>query len=227
MAKIIVKKTEIFASIGATGVLSEFGSYAESDVAYSTDLDDLQSRDAWAEGFASAVDANNSPMIQDLNTLFHVLTSQLVYLYQEGISEWNAGKTYYIGSFVKHADGRVFMSLIDDNLNNAITDTTKWKSVLTSKIVSPDDSYSVAYDVHTVFANKASAITITIPAPATTNEGREIIIKNIGAGTCSVVVTGGSTIAGNATTDLAQYGAIIIRSAGDKWDLIVKYPQTY
>jgi hypothetical protein len=223
MARLIQKRTKIFASVGATGVLSEFGSYAESDPTYSENIDDLQSRDAWNDGFSSAVDVNNCPMIQDLNTLFYVLTSQLVYLAEEGISEWDSAKTYYIGSFIKESDGRVFMSVADDNLNNALSDTTKWKLVLENRVISPEDNYSVAYDIHAVFANKATAITITVPTPSEANKGREIVIKNINSGTCSIVVNGGSTIAGNATTNLAQWGAIVIRSSGDKWDLLKNY----
>lgn len=228
MAKIDVKHTKIFASIaatGATGVTSEFGSYANGDPEYSSDIDAIQSRSAWNEGFSLAVDANNAPMIQDLNSLFYTLTSQLFYMMQEGISEWVATKTYYIGSFVKTSDGRVFMSLTDDNLNHAVTVTTEWIAVITNKVASPSDDYAIAYDIGIVFANKGSAITITVPAPDSTNAGREIIIKNINTGTCAVVVSGGSTIAGNATTNLSQYGAMVIRSEGTKWDLLKKHPE--
>lgn len=223
MARLVQKRTKIFAYVGATGVLSEFGSYAESDPTYSDDIDNLQSRNAWGDGFSSAVNSNNCPMIQDMNTLFYILTSQLVYLAQEGLPEWNSEKTYYIGSFIKEQDGRVFMSVVDDNLNNALTDTTKWKLVSENRVAIPTDSYAVAYDVNKVFSNKSSAITITVPAPSNANKGREIIIKNINTGTCSVVVDGGTTIAGNATTNLLQWGAMVIRSAGDKWDLLKNY----
>ena len=49
---------------------------------------------------------------------------QLAYLMQEGVPEWNADTTYYIGSIVNDGLGNCYRSLTDSNLNNALTDTT-------------------------------------------------------------------------------------------------------
>ena len=58
---------------------------------------------------------------------------------QEGIPEWNKDTTYNKGSILKAYSGTTlqnYVSLVDDNLNNAVTDTTKWKSGLANSDLS-------------------------------------------------------------------------------------------
>jgi hypothetical protein len=70
---------------------------------------------------------NQSPPLQDLNGLFYWLSSQLGYICQTGIPEWETNTVYYIGSIVSGVgNGIVYISLTDSNTGNAVTNTTYW-----------------------------------------------------------------------------------------------------
>lgn len=65
---------------------------------------------------------------------------------------------------------------------------------------------------HVVIANKGTAMTYTLP-PAT-GSGREIIIKAIGAGGCTIDGDGAETIDGAASKGLGQYAAMTLIDYG-------------
>lgn len=102
-----------------------FGSLAEGAPDYSTNPETIQSLGAYENGWYSAVMGNNSPAMQDRNSLDFLNSYQLAYLMQSGVPEWNSETTYYIGSKV-NVDGEVYTSLVDDNLGNLIGDASKW-----------------------------------------------------------------------------------------------------
>ena len=127
MVELDRKLQKIFAGgVLPNNVLGIFGSGAEGSPAYSGDLDVLQSLDAYIEGFASAVINNSAPAMQDMNTLHYIVTTQLSYLFQQGVPLWLATETYYVGSVAKDANGILYRSLTSANLNNALTDTAHW-----------------------------------------------------------------------------------------------------
>lgn len=132
MSKITRKIAKIFGSTANASEISEFGSLAAGSPVYSTDPTVIQSLSKWASGWFSAVIGGNSPAIEDMNALFYVLSYQLAYLMQAGVAEWDATTTYYIGSFASDGLGNIYSSIVDTNLNNALTDLTKWK--LTTKL---------------------------------------------------------------------------------------------
>lgn len=127
MVELDRKLQKIFAGgVLPNNVLGVFGSGAEGNPTYSGDLDVLQSLDAYIEGFASAVINNSAPAMQDMNTLHHIVTTQLSYLFQQGVPLWIDIETYYVGSIAKNANGILYRSLTSDNLNNALTDPAHW-----------------------------------------------------------------------------------------------------
>lgn len=127
MVELDRKLQKIFAGgVLPNNVLGIFGSGAEGAPAYSGDLDVLQSLDAYIEGFASAVINNSAPAMQDMNTLHYIVTTQLAYLFQQGVPLWLATETYYIGSIAKDANGILYRSLTSDNTGNALTDANNW-----------------------------------------------------------------------------------------------------
>lgn len=85
----------------------------------------VQSLTNFLEGWYSAVEGAYSPAIEDMNALFYLAFFQLAYLNQTGVSEWDSGTTYYTGCLVQ-SSGVMYVSIIDTNLNQAITDSTKW-----------------------------------------------------------------------------------------------------
>lgn len=131
MAKILRKVAKIFGSSAGANQIAEFGSLAASAPAYSTDPAVIQSLSNWLVGWFDAVIGANSPAIEDMNAFCYVMAYQIAYLMQAGVAEWDATTTYYIGSMV-NSSGSIYTSLIDNNLNNPVTDTTKWSSLITN-----------------------------------------------------------------------------------------------
>ena len=106
------------------GNVAVWGSLLAGSPAYSGDLDTIQSA-GWLQGLNGALVGNKSPALEDLNGLFLVLTQQLAYLLQAGIPEYDPATTYVENGFAR--DGLdVYVSLVDDNLGNALSDMIKW-----------------------------------------------------------------------------------------------------
>jgi hypothetical protein len=132
MAKITRKEQKVFGgNLTATNNIAQFGSLKAGSPAYSLDPDTIQSLSAYINGWAAAVVNNNAPALQDVNALDFLFSRQLAYLMQTGIAEWVATTTYYIGSMVNDGYGETYVSIVDDNLNNVLTDTTKWRRYIT------------------------------------------------------------------------------------------------
>lgn len=183
MSKITRKNQKIFAGdVSTSGVISQFGSLKAALPNYSSDLDVIQSLDAWGEGWASAVISSHFPAVQDLNALYYVLTKQISYLMQAGIPEWNAATTYYIGSFVSAPNGSdraIFISVADTNLNQSLNNTAKWMLYDSRKFsVCSTNTYAVLYDDRYIQMTYAGDTTLVLPEPTALNKGRKISVAN-------------------------------------------------
>jgi hypothetical protein len=229
MAKIVRKNQKVFAgSVPVSNVVAQFGSFKNATPNYSSDLDTIQALNAWGEGWASAVVNNYAPPMQDFNAVFYTITKQLAYIMQNGLVYWNAATTYYIGSLVSDDVGGVYMSLVDDNLNKALTDSTKWLNFYSKKVtvISTSANYTVVNaDWYIRWTDNVTGTLryIDLPAPSAANTGREIIVKYTGNTVQSqllVRVTGGSTIDGSATVAFNQYVAKRFISNGTNWEVI-------
>ena len=138
MAKIARKNMKIFGVNAGAQQRGVFGSLAAGLPAYSTDPETIQSLSNYEDGWFGAVLGNNSPAIQDMNALQFLFAYQLAYGFQAGIPEWDDATTYYAGSLV-NAAGVVYVSIADDNLNNAVSDESKWSPYSTSPAGSMQD----------------------------------------------------------------------------------------
>ena len=130
MAKLSRKTQKIFASNSAQNQVSTFGSIKAGAVAYSKDVSNIQT-EAFEGGWSSAVQDDYAPYRQDRNAVDFVTTSQLAYVFQEGVPEYDANTTYYKGSWVKGLDGdtyAIYESLSDDNIGNNLSDEEKWEA---------------------------------------------------------------------------------------------------
>lgn len=125
MAKITRVLQKLFGSTASADQIGQFGSLAAGTPVTTTDPATMQSLSNWLEGWFGAVLGGNSPAIEDMNAVCFVFARQLAYIFQNGIPEWETNTTYYIGSVV--ASGlNTYTSIVDDNLGNLVTDTTKW-----------------------------------------------------------------------------------------------------
>lgn len=138
MAKIPRKTALQFAAnylAAASGQIAQFGSVKTGTPVYSGDPAVLQALTAWLQGWSGAVVANsggnNQPTLEEMNAVLVVLSYLLMYIQQEGVEEWDADTTYYQGSWAKATDGSglAYVSLVNNNTNQALTDATKWTSL--------------------------------------------------------------------------------------------------
>jgi hypothetical protein len=224
MAKILVKKQDVFADLlSATGNIAQFGSMKAAAAAYSKDLDTIQALDAFAAGWTGAV-SSGPPYIEDLNGLFYLLTTQLAYLNQTSIPEWNASATYYIGSLVNDGADVIYMSGVNDNTNNALTDGTKWHPIKSKKsIIITSLPYTVLNSDNFITVNFTPTVTdngVVLPTPSAINLGRKVTVKQIAvisAANLIVRTADASTIDGSSSSLQAQYTAKSYTCDGTNW----------
>lgn len=100
MAKIPRITQKVFAGSPGFEQVAEFGSLAAAAPVFTVNAATIQSLGAWTGGWFDAVIGGSSPAIEDMNGFCLVVTQQLAYGLQQGIPEWDAGTTYYVGSVV-------------------------------------------------------------------------------------------------------------------------------
>ncbi|MGB2578153.1 hypothetical protein AAIR98_000917 [Elusimicrobium simillimum] len=112
--------------------IAVFGSLAAQNPAFSNNPDEIQSLDAFLNGWLEAIVGDKNPTMEDMNALFYLAFYQLSYLFQQGIAEYDANTTYYMGSMVSISNQTtglpaLYYSKINENLgNNPASDTTSW-----------------------------------------------------------------------------------------------------
>jgi hypothetical protein len=94
---------------------------------------------SWLQGLSVALTTGQAPYLEDHNGLYYVLSYQLAYLLERGIPEWDSGTTYNTNDFCRSGNA-VYVSKIDSNTNNAVSNTNDWQtfqstlSILTSQL---------------------------------------------------------------------------------------------
>ena len=132
----------IFASNGGANDASVFGTMKTSPQ-YTSDVAASVDTAEFLGGWKSAVEVEYAPYIEDMNTLQRAVTYQLAYNQQEGIPEWMSTTTYYTGGVAKLVtDGKaqLYVSKIDNNTGNLLSDTSSWKLWLDSSVTYANDS---------------------------------------------------------------------------------------
>lgn len=175
MAKIARATMKIFGSSAGANQIAQFGSLNAGSPTFTTNVTTIQALSNYLVGWYNAVIGGNSPAIEDMNALFYLYAYQLAYLFQTGIAEWDSGTTYYTGSLVNDGLGNIYTSLLDTNLNNALTNTTYWRASYQSSLaqynVNVGDANSVPQPTNTNLLGDAKAsyaastVTITIATP--------------------------------------------------------------
>jgi hypothetical protein len=122
MAAIPRKTAKIFAgTAGGTGVAVP-GSVADGSVVYSTDLAVLQST-AFVNGLADMIIAGTKRLevYEEANAVDYVLSTQIAYLLERGIPEWDTGTEYNITDIVrKTGTYELYGSVGNANQGNAL-----------------------------------------------------------------------------------------------------------
>lgn len=129
MAKIQRKTQKIFAGNTTSDQITAFGTAKNTNPVYTTDLDAIQT-DVYAQGWTPSLMSDLAPYLQDSNALWYLVTSQLAYLFQQGIAEWDVNTEYTQGSIVSkynNDDLEIYLSLQNNNIGNQLTETSYWK----------------------------------------------------------------------------------------------------
>lgn len=102
----------IFGSQAGAQQIGQIGSKSAGIPAYTTDLAAIQSLNAFLQGlYAITQQGVNPPYIQDLNALYFLITSQLAYIFQAGVPEYDPETPYFnLISFVQ-VSGVLYQSI--------------------------------------------------------------------------------------------------------------------
>lgn len=131
MPKIQRKTQKVFCNSADSDQLAVFGSMSTGTPVYSSDVEELQSNEAFDLGWDAATLEDKAPFMEEMNGVQYGLTYQIAYGLQEGIPEYDSATTYYIGSICKVLeDGKpvLYTSLTDNNIgNDPVNDSTNWE----------------------------------------------------------------------------------------------------
>ena len=120
MAKLDRKNQLVF---GSTGGTTEFGKIG-SDAAGTPETTKgprrpIQSLSQYLAGlYGITASAAEPPRIEDINALYYLMTSQLRYLFQNGVPEWHADAEYFATVSYCQRGGVIYRSVTDDNVGN-------------------------------------------------------------------------------------------------------------
>lgn len=128
MARLTRQTLIQFGSSGGSSNFGQFGSQAASAPVTTKNIATLQSLAAWGAGWQNAVALGQAPYLQDMNGWMYVHSYEACYIFQDGIPEWDAGTTYYIGAVVKNLGNsgyvEYYVSLVNTNTGNALPTRT-------------------------------------------------------------------------------------------------------
>lgn len=90
----------------------------------------IQAPAAYDAGWTAAVvTSRNFPPIEEVNGVLRTISYQNCYLLQEGVPAYDIGTEYSDTSIVKSITNNelsFYISQVDNNIGNSLTDTTKW-----------------------------------------------------------------------------------------------------
>lgn len=117
---------KIFGGNAPADDIAALGSFKSGTPIYTDDISALQN-EAYEKGYGASLVADEAPFLEEQNSVPYVLSSQLAYLCQKGIPEWDANTTYYANTSFCQINGIIYQSLTDGNLgNNPATDSENW-----------------------------------------------------------------------------------------------------
>ena len=112
-------------SLSPSGNIAVYGSKKAGSPTFSDNVETLQST-SWLQGIMGATSTDKAPYVQDLNSIFYVITKQLAYLFQSGVAEWDSQTEYFANKSICQHNGLVY-SCIADNTNKE-PGATGWES---------------------------------------------------------------------------------------------------
>ena len=153
MSKLTRVIQKIFGQDGGTGEFGQFGSNAASPPGTTTkDLTVIQALQQYLDGwFSATASAAEPPRIEDRNGLDLLWSSQLAYLFQNGLAEWQAGTKYYLDVSFVQVGGSIYQAVLgddvtNDNTNKAPASNPLWWRLVTQLEAVPQWDVAEAVD---------------------------------------------------------------------------------
>lgn len=122
----------LFGNAGSTNDFGQFGSGVTGTPVNTKDIATIQALTAWVNGLQDSVYGGDKlPFLQEMNSLFYVISYMVAYILEKGIPEWDPGTTYDAGSFVLSGQqGVIYYSKTNFNTNNPLptypNDNANW-----------------------------------------------------------------------------------------------------
>jgi hypothetical protein len=169
---------KIFGSTGAASNFGQIGSQTAGSPVNTKDLDTIQALAAYLAGL-QAITNSNEPYLEDINALYLLITSQIKYLFQNGIPEWSTDEPYYnLISFVQ-VNGVVYQSIdgtsgTPNSGNAPASSPTKWRNVdpytIGAALTSEISRATTAEGLLAPKANPTFTGHVTVPTPTNTGD---------------------------------------------------------
>lgn len=236
MARIARITQKIFAGSAANNGV--FGSGQTGAKTLSNDLPTIMGLAAWASGWLSSVlGASKFPPLEEFQSVEYVHSTQIAYLLQQGIAEYDSGTEYYENNIaVNPGTVQLYKSIVDGNIGHALSNATYWKLLVDLATIGAGNpiyiggtstgsgNAQVLATLTPTGFTLTDGFTITFTAGftntgATTlnanSTGATAVKKNSGGG--PIALTGGEITAGNAvsvTYNVAASAYIITNSGG-------------
>lgn len=177
MARLTRKNIKVFA--GSSNNNGIFGSLQANNPVLTNDVEQIQSLAAWESGWDAATETSEElPPIEEMNSISYVTTYQQAYLMQEGMPEWASTVTFYKGSLTKEVTStgfRIYCSLSDNNLGNALSDTSNWKKIMDSEDLYAFDSVVVKLSGNqTIAGTKTFSSSPIAPTPTSGDSSTKV-----------------------------------------------------
>ncbi len=152
MAKLTREIQRTFAETAPPAQCGQIGSMEARAPLASKDIATIQSHEKYLQGYfeiAKGLSNTHAPFAQDLNSLFHLTTRQLPYLFQAGMPEWNAETEYFEDRSFVQWYGELFTAVTGDettpNVGNEPSATSEhWKKTISDALEIEDITSQVA-----------------------------------------------------------------------------------
>lgn len=130
MAKLVRVTGKVFGGSAPLDQIGQFGSAKAGTPTNTQDVAEIQSLQAYLNGWGSAiVTSRNFPPIEEVTGVLKTISYQNCYLLQEGAPEYDINTEYSNTSIVKSVNGNeliFYISLQNNNIGHPLTDTSYW-----------------------------------------------------------------------------------------------------
>lgn len=230
MAQVTRAIQRIFGSSGGTAEFGVIGSAAAGTPQTNKDITTIQSLTQYLQGYFSIISNTGVaelPYSEDLNSLFFLVTTQLAYLFQNGIPEWldSADQRYYENISFVQVDGDIYQAIQGNDTDainsqqNPATATDWWRLIFPQSLVARFRTVSAAETIDLLAEPSPRVISVTSGTPFTLtlnnsiNRAGEILtISNTSADTLTIDGTAGisQTLAPNTTLTAISNAQVMI-----------------